>query len=692
MSRSRRSYYEDWYSSQESQTSVCPSATPYDTSSNGSTKSSRPLPFRKRLQSLPLTGQDLEGPGRINTTLGGSKNTSAQDHGRRLGGGIIELLRKASISVKNRHRRHSHVAPLQEVPQNESPWRRLKTATSFNRHSKVFLGTQTRSSENSIILSRRSVGNLENMLPIPGNGNEPPRIPRHSGGESAKIAARIHNDLELSRHRLSPLDALGDRESGIEMAITQSEEDAQQNIPKTKSMVGVDFIKHLPREIAFQILALLDSNDLSAVLRVSKEWSSLALEKSVWRQIFLRDQTRSFATGKPIPQGKGLGLPAHNPADDWKDMYRVRQQLSTNWKNGKCDTFYLNGHGDSIYCVQFDENKIITGSRDKTIRVWDMRTLACTLVIGPPDVINDPSLRVDENNNAVHYATWPNPDNSGQFIRGHDSHPAIISYPMCHIQSILCLQYDEEILVTGSSDSTVIIHDMKSRMKAECNFQPFRPIRKLQYHTAAVLDLTFDKRYIVTCSKDLTICVSDRATGSCLKQLSGHSGPVNAVQLRGNTIVSCSGDFLVKMWDITNFSIIQDLRAHTKGLACSQFSEDSKYIASAGNDKSIRIWNANTYDCIHNIENAHAALVRSLHIDSISGRLISGSYDSSIKVFDMATGHEVVFFPEWHASWVLGAKSDYRHIVSTGQEPKIMIQDFGRGIEGIDRLRSLGPQ
>lgn len=317
-----------------------------------------------------------------------------------------------------------------------------------------------------------------------------------------------------------------------------------------------------------------------------------------------------------------------------------------------------------------------------------MKTHACTLIIGPPEVVREASLRFDEHDHLVHYATWPDPDRPGQFIRGHESNPEVVSHSMYHDLSILCLQYDDEILVTGSSDSTCIVHDMKSRDKPECNFEPFKPIRKLQFHTAAVLDLSFDKRFIVTCSKDSNICVWDRETGALLQTLRGHKGPVNAVQLRGNTIVSCSGDFLVKLWDITKFSIIQDLTGHTKGLACSQFSEDSKYIASAGNDKSIRIWNANTYECIHHVEKAHSGLVRSLHIDSISGRLISGSYDSSIKVYDMANGREIIIFPEWHASWVLGAKSNYRHIVSTGQEPKIMIQDFGRDVKGIDRLRS----
>lgn len=322
-----------------------------------------------------------------------------------------------------------------------------------------------------------------------------------------------------------------------------------------------------------------------------------------------------------------------------------------------------------LICHRF---KIITGSRDKTIRIWDMKTYHCSLVIGPPDVLANPNILVGVDGRRQHYALMQD------LRRVGESRPDRISFDMYHAQSILCLQYDEKILVTGSSDGTCIVHDIKNN---------YKPIRRLRHHTAAVLDLAFDDRYIVTCSKDISICIWDRETGTMLKQLRGHTGPVNAVQLRGNTIVSCSGDFKVKLWNIDTGKNIREFTGHTKGLACSQFSDDSRFIASAGNDKVIRIWDANTGECLKKIS-AHDNLVRSLHIDSVSGRLISGSYDQNIKVFDMESGSLLLDFPQWHASWVLGAKSDYRRIISTGQDAKILIMDFGLKIPGIEKLES----
>lgn len=301
-----------------------------------------------------------------------------------------------------------------------------------------------------------------------------------------------------------------------------------------------------------------------------------------------------------------------------------------------------------------------------------MRTLACRLIIGPPEVVHNPALLIDERGAPTHFAT------SESSPRLNPSMPAAVTFPSHHKASILCLQYDDEILVTGSSDGTAIVYNIKSG---------YRPIRRLAQHSAAVLDLCFNEKYIVTCSKDISICVWDRATGELIKQLRGHSGPVNAVQMRGNTIVSCSGDFRVKLWNIETGRAIREFAGHTKGLACCQFSDDGRLVASAGNDRVIRIWDANTGECLREIK-AHENLVRSLHIDSVSGRLVSGSYDTDIKVFDMATGHALLDFPRWHASWVLSAKSDYRRIVSTGQDPKILVMDFGAEVKDVELLES----
>ncbi|KAK4123047.1 WD40 repeat-like protein [Parathielavia appendiculata] len=587
---------------------------------------------------------------------------------------------------------------------SQSTWHRLRQATSFHRHSRVlYTGYDDHRFDNDLFPIESPT------LPVPGSREQPPIIPRNTGAAARQAAAIACNGLHAYDVMDGPFPrpgwlaehALDDHESGIGIALTSSEMEAYVPGDEVDSdvdvdtglkrdetaIIKIDFIAQLPMELAIQILAFLDAPTLNMASRVCSGWYNVIRNQHIWRESFLREKTTTYATSGPVKPGTGLGVPPVQPTNDWKEIYRVKTELDRRWKEGKARPVYLNGHTDSIYCLQFDESKIITGSRDRTIRVWDMHTFACKLIIGPPEIVNDSSFNLlyDEHNNPVHYATIPDIDGSANKdglprppLRAYHSIPALYAPPMHHKASILCLQYDDRILVTGSSDSTCIIYSLAAG---------YRPVRRLRHHSAAVLDLVFDDKHIVTCSKDVSICVWDRATGALLRQLRGHSGPVNAVQMRGNTIVSCSGDFRVKLWNIDTGKNIREFLGHKKGLACSQFSEDGRYIASAGNDKVIRIWDANTGECVREME-AHENLVRSLHVDSVSGRLVSGSYDSDIKVWDMETGQPLLDFPKWHSSWVLSAKSDYRRIVSSGQDPKILILDFGAGVKGIEMLES----
>ncbi|ESZ91159.1 putative F-box and WD40 domain protein [Sclerotinia borealis F-4128] len=627
---------------------------PEESTSDRSTPKPIPPPIRRMgLASVPIETDLSE---RMSDLSVGGIPEEPLD--ARRASGIRGLIRRASVSIKNRKRRHSHTT--EERPSSSSsPWHRLRQATSFNRNSRL--------------LSPHGDGPVDSCSeltsPIPGYGGAPPIIPTGTGG-AARATAAAQNLFKNRQFLASEDTQQNDRESAIGIAMTTNIESMQA---LDASISRVDFVRVLPLELSIQVLAYLDYRSLLNVELVCRKWASTAGSQHVWREAFLRQKSRGYAMSGPVAPGAGLGVPTLNPDTDWKDVYRIKQILEKRWSRGMATTTYLMGHLDSIYCLQFDESKIITGSRDRTIRVWDLKTYTCTLVIGPPGVVNDSSTMTASDGTLQHHATGPNQKRYAQ------TKPPMVSFPVHHDASILCLQYDDEILVTGSSDSTCIVYDIK---------KGYKPMMRLRHHTAAVLDVAFDDRYIVTCSKDVTICIWDRRSGELIKQLRGHSGPVNAVQMRGNTIVSCSGDFRVKLWNIDTGKNIREFSGHTKGLACSQFSEDSKYIASAGNDKVIRIWDANTGECLKKIP-AHDNLVRSLHIDSASGRLISGSYDQDIKVWDMESGRLLLDFPKWHASWVLGAKSDYRRLISTGQDPKILVMDFGQDIKGIEKLESI---
>lgn len=330
----------------------------------------------------------------------------------------------------------------------------------------------------------------------------------------------------------------------------------------------------------------------------------------------------------------------------------------------------------SISCSSTFRNKIITGSRDRTIRVWDAHyPWPCRKILGPPPgavsssgPVHDPAQQAS--GKSPFLTIRPPPTSSVDILNPRQGSAEY------HSASILCLQFDDEIMVTGSSDHTCIVWDVRN---------DYQSIRRLEGHTAGVLDVCFDDRYIVSCSKDHAICVWNRHTGALIKKLLGHRGPVNAVQLRGDLIVSASGDGVAKLWNMASGSCVKEFSSKDRGLACVEFSGDARTVLTGGNDQSIYQFDANSGQLVKEIE-GHTGLVRSLHLDRGNERIVSGSYDMSVKVFDAQTGELSIDFPGWSTSWMLSVKSDYRRIVATSQDSRAVIMDFGYGIDGIDFL------
>ncbi|KAK5130625.1 hypothetical protein LTR08_001884 [Meristemomyces frigidus] len=448
----------------------------------------------------------------------------------------------------------------------------------------------------------------------------------------------------------------------------------------------LDFVELLPSEIALEVFTYLDARDLFAAQCVGPAWKEMAGDPTVWRASYNRTYGRQVHSDPaPIAVG-GLGVGRHNVANqEWKRMYKARLEVEKNWRKGAKHAgkaIYLSGHTDSVYCLQFDETKIITGSRDRTIRVWDINSLQCLRVIGGPNVrpVLGPKVLRTVDYPAFHLATAStNGTHYGEQIYETPAY--------WHDASILCLQYDDEILVTGSSDYDLIVWDIHT----------YKPLHRLRKHSGGVLDVALDSKHIVSCSKDSRIIVWNRQTFELKGDLTGHRGPVNAVQLRGKFLVSASGDGIARLWDLEQMKLIQEFSAKERGLAAVEFSEDMKYVLAGGNDHITYKFEVATGNEVKQFT-GHTQLVRSLWLDSANNRVVSGSYDLDLRVYDFVTGQEIWRAEEWTTSWMLAAKSDYRRIVATSQDGRILIVDFGliqgglndgQPIEDVDLLRGV---
>lgn len=269
--------------------------------------------------------------------------------------------RFGSISYSNQRPTTSH-----------STWHRLRQAASFHRHSRLLhTGHDDRGFALEPIRSP--------TFPVPGSGVQPPIIPRNTGAAARQAAASAHNELYgfgsppgppvPKPNWLAPEESLQDYESGIGIALTSSQveiyvpsEDVDSDVDvdmahaeDESDISKVDFIARLPAELAIQILAYLDAPTLATASRVSKGWCQATANQHIWRESFLREKTATYAMSGPVKPGSGLGVPPIRPDNNWREIYRAKEELDKRWKEGKARPVYLNGHSDSIYCLQFDE-------------------------------------------------------------------------------------------------------------------------------------------------------------------------------------------------------------------------------------------------------------------------------------------------------------------------------------------------
>jgi WD40 repeat protein len=71
-----------------------------------------------------------------------------------------------------------------------------------------------------------------------------------------------------------------------------------------------------------------------------------------------------------------------------------------------------------------------------------------------------------------------------------------------------------------------------------------------------------------------------------------HSGPVSSLVFTpdGETLISGSGDGLVRLWDVASGKERRRLRGHRGRVLCLALSPDGKTLASGSDDSTIGLW------------------------------------------------------------------------------------------------------
>ena len=93
----------------------------------------------------------------------------------------------------------------------------------------------------------------------------------------------------------------------------------------------------------------------------------------------------------------------------------------------------------------------------------------------------------------------------------------------------------------------------------------------------------------------------------------------------------------MKLWDIRTYKCLHTFSGHTSQIRSVAFSPDSKFIASGGDDNTVKLWNVADKNYCKTCY-AHTKPVWSVTFSPDGQTLASGSEDETIKLWDIKTG------------------------------------------------------
>jgi WD40 repeat protein len=203
----------------------------------------------------------------------------------------------------------------------------------------------------------------------------------------------------------------------------------------------------------------------------------------------------------------------------------------------------------------------------------------------------------------------------------------------------LAITADKQTLVSGDNDGTIKIWNLPT---GELQ-------RTFEGHRSSITRIVISKdgQMFISGSMDRTIKIWHLPTGRLQQTLNGKDMDwVHCVALSPDERYVLGGDKagIIRVWDLATGKLEQiwtahDQRSWSNSIRELVFTADGKTLISCSFDKTIRVWEMPAGRLVRTLT-GHTDVITSIALGSNEQILISGSWDESVRIWDWKTGEQ----------------------------------------------------